>query len=145
MRIPPPPSPLSSKLRHTNTRPGRNTTLPHPDADLSPNASISAEDVDPSRTNHRSFLSIRNRRYRHTLAHGKISDSTPFSESLQRATTSASNGTGADEELSEMHVVMTPDGRISKDMSFEEARASFAAEREEVETKKGLIKRFMGK
>jgi len=40
--------------------PDRNTTLPHPDADTSPNASIEAPDVDLTRTHsRRSFLHSR--------------------------------------------------------------------------------------
>ncbi|KAM5352277.1 hypothetical protein ACJ41O_005000 [Fusarium nematophilum] len=56
----------------------RNTTLPHPDADLSPNACISQEDVSPDRAlsrTRRSFL----RKKRRTLNHGRI---TPTSEAL---------------------------------------------------------------
>ncbi|EOO02607.1 hypothetical protein UCRPA7_1901 [Phaeoacremonium minimum UCRPA7] len=50
----------------------RNTTLPHPDADLSPNASISADDISITRVlsrQRRSFLSSRNKR---TISHGLI-------------------------------------------------------------------------
>ncbi|KAF4981431.1 hypothetical protein FZEAL_2779 [Fusarium zealandicum] len=56
----------------------RNTTLPHPEADLSPDACISQEDVDPRRAlsrTRRSFL----RKKRRTLNHGRI---TPTSEAL---------------------------------------------------------------
>ena len=39
---------------------------------------------------------------------------------------------------------MTPDGRISKDLSVEDARASFAAEHGQyVEKKKSLLKTFL--
>ncbi|KAG5665916.1 hypothetical protein KAF25_010041 [Fusarium avenaceum] len=59
----------------------RNTTLPHPDADLSPNACLTQEDIDPEwslmRTR-RSFL----RKKRRTLNHGRI---TPTSEALYSA------------------------------------------------------------
>lgn len=58
--------------------PVRNTTLPHPDADLSPNACISHEDISPERAlsrSRRSFL----RKKRHTSKHGRIS---PQSEAL---------------------------------------------------------------
>ncbi|KAM0557208.1 hypothetical protein ACHAPJ_005472 [Fusarium lateritium] len=56
----------------------RNTTLPHPDADLSPNACLTQEDIDPDRAlmrTRRSFL----RKKRRTLNHGRI---TPTSEAL---------------------------------------------------------------
>ncbi|KAH7149590.1 hypothetical protein B0J13DRAFT_309575 [Dactylonectria estremocensis] len=56
----------------------RNTTLPHPDADLSPNACISQEDISPERAlsrSRRSFL----RKKRRTVNHGRIS---PQSEAL---------------------------------------------------------------
>jgi hypothetical protein len=59
----------------------RNTTLPHPDADLSPNACLSQEDIDPDRAlmrTRRSFL----RKKRRTLNHGRI---TPASEALYSA------------------------------------------------------------
>ncbi|CAN8106085.1 unnamed protein product [Discula destructiva] len=50
----------------------RNTSLPHPDADLSPNASISSDDIAVSRAisrHRRSFLAGKNRR---TISHGLI-------------------------------------------------------------------------
>lgn len=53
----------------------RNTTLPHPEADLSPNACISQEDVNPDRAlsrTRRSFL----RKKRRTLNHGRINPTT---------------------------------------------------------------------
>ncbi|KAF4447619.1 hypothetical protein F53441_8876 [Fusarium austroafricanum] len=56
----------------------RNTTLPHPDADLSPNACLTQEDIDPERAfirTRRSFLGKKRR----TLNHGRI---TPTSEAL---------------------------------------------------------------
>ncbi|KAL6921689.1 hypothetical protein ACHAPO_007014 [Fusarium lateritium] len=59
----------------------RNTTLPHPDADLSPNACLTQEDIDPDRAlmrTRRSFL----RKKRRTLNHGRI---TPASEALYSA------------------------------------------------------------
>ena len=49
----------------------RNTTLPHPDADLSPNASISADDIAIGRVlsrQRRSFLA----KHRRTVSHGVI-------------------------------------------------------------------------
>ena len=44
-----------------------------------------------------------------------------------------------------MHCVIMPDGRVSNDMSLEEAIASFAAERgdEEESRKRGIIKRIL--
>ncbi|KAB5539465.1 hypothetical protein GE09DRAFT_1226277 [Coniochaeta sp. 2T2.1] len=73
----PPPSP--SKLRPRSRDTGfpssfdgqRNTTLPHPDADLSPNASISADDIAIGRVlsrQRRSFLA----KHRRTVSHGII-------------------------------------------------------------------------
>lgn len=49
-----PPPPKNSKP--AADFPDRNTTLPHPDADTSPNASIEARDVDPARTRARYSL-----------------------------------------------------------------------------------------
>lgn len=144
MRIPPSPFslPPPPSLTHQHTT-GRNTTRPHPEADLSPNATITSADIDASRTTHRSFRKRRSR-YRHTLAHGKIDAASASSSELLRAPTSSSAGTG-DDELDGVSVVMMPDGRISGEKSLEEARASFAADRgEPVEGKRGLFKRMLG-
>lgn len=92
--------------------------------------------MDPTRATRRS-LRARKSRYRHTLAHGKIKPG-ESAESLD-AVASASGG---DEELEEVHVLMTPDGRISKDLSIEEARASFGIKEDEGR-KRGLIKRIL--
>ncbi|KAK1506345.1 hypothetical protein CTAM01_03680 [Colletotrichum tamarilloi] len=54
----------------------RNTTLPHPDANLSPNAVISQEDLAGNRARtRRSFL----QKHRRTISHGRI---TPQMEAL---------------------------------------------------------------
>lgn len=57
----------------------RNTTLPHPDADLSPGACISQDDINPDRVFSRSRRSFLRKKHRHTLQHGKI---TPQSEAI---------------------------------------------------------------
>ncbi|KJZ78271.1 hypothetical protein HIM_02309 [Hirsutella minnesotensis 3608] len=53
---------------------GRNTTLPHPDADLSPNATISHEDVagDKAMLKRRRLFSLSNK-HKKTINHGVIS------------------------------------------------------------------------
>jgi len=81
----------SSPTKSTSTRRGsrdtgfpepfdgdRNTTLPHPDADLSPNACISQEDftMEHIKRTRRSFLS----KHRRTTSHGYI---TPTMEAVQ--------------------------------------------------------------
>ncbi|KAI2779768.1 hypothetical protein F4815DRAFT_170835 [Daldinia loculata] len=51
------------------------TSLRHPDANVSPGACISAEDIDPSKTlhrTHRSFLA----KHKRTIAHGRIGQNT---------------------------------------------------------------------
>ncbi|OHE99150.1 hypothetical protein CORC01_05643 [Colletotrichum orchidophilum] len=54
----------------------RNTTLPHPDANLSPNAVISQEDLSGNRSRtRRSFL----QKHRRTISHGRI---TPQMEAI---------------------------------------------------------------
>lgn len=58
---------------------GRNTTLPHPEADLSPNATISCEDVAADRALKRHRLSFLHKDKK-TLNHGVIS---PQMEALQ--------------------------------------------------------------
>ncbi len=50
----------------------RNTTLPHPDADLSPNATITAEDVPLNHVLHRSRRSFLTGRNKGALTYGKI-------------------------------------------------------------------------
>ncbi|CAM1500655.1 Fc.00g098170.m01.CDS01 [Cosmosporella sp. VM-42] len=80
-------SPTSTKLRREPRDTGfpepfngdRNTTLPHPDADLSPNACICQEDIDPDRALRRHRRSFLRKNNKHTLQHGKI---TPQSEAL---------------------------------------------------------------
>jgi hypothetical protein len=55
----------------THIIPERNTTLPHPDADLSPNASISADDIAIGRVltrQRRSFLA----KHKRTVSYGMI-------------------------------------------------------------------------
>jgi len=49
----------------------RNTTLPHPDADLSPNACISADDVSVNKVLHRSRRSFL-AKHKRTISYGKI-------------------------------------------------------------------------
>ncbi|KAI0164250.1 hypothetical protein GGR52DRAFT_111953 [Hypoxylon sp. FL1284] len=48
------------------------TSLRHPDADVSPGACITAEDIDPSRTLHRTRRSIL-AKHKRMLSHGTIS------------------------------------------------------------------------
>lgn len=50
---------------------GRNTTLPHPDADTSPNACISQDDISISRVESRQRRSFR-AKYKRTISHGLI-------------------------------------------------------------------------
>lgn len=82
---------------------GRNTTLPHPDADTSPNASISQDDISISRVESRQRRSFR-AKHKRTISHGLItpemeqmysdmvavtsdSESSPTREDLQRLPT----------------------------------------------------------
>ncbi|PNY28232.1 Uncharacterized protein TCAP_01831 [Tolypocladium capitatum] len=58
---------------------GRTTTLPHPDADLSPNATISHDDVAVDRALKRHRLSFLNK-HKKTITHGIIN---PQMEALQ--------------------------------------------------------------
>ncbi|KAI8669124.1 hypothetical protein NCS57_00726400 [Fusarium keratoplasticum] len=81
----------------------RNTTLPHPDADLSPNACISQEDIDPNRAltrTRRSFL----RKKRRTLNHGRI---TPTSEALYSVLSLVSTDTGDNASIKQANPSMT--------------------------------------
>lgn len=60
----------------------RNTTLPHPDADLSPNACICQEDVDPARAMRRHRRSFLKKNRKHIIQSGKI---TPQHEAMYSA------------------------------------------------------------
>ncbi|KAK7908164.1 hypothetical protein PG985_015467 [Apiospora marii] len=50
----------------------RTTSMRHPDANTSPGACISAEDIDPAKTLHRSRRSLLLRKHRRTISHGVI-------------------------------------------------------------------------
>ncbi|KAG5926256.1 hypothetical protein E4U42_003496 [Claviceps africana] len=50
----------------------RNTTLPHPDADLSPNASLSSDDVSTPRTIKRDRLAFLKKNNKRTVSHGTL-------------------------------------------------------------------------
>ncbi|TLD30356.1 hypothetical protein PspLS_02613 [Pyricularia sp. CBS 133598] len=50
----------------------RNTTLPHPDAIVSPDACITADDISVSKARTRRSL-LHSQKYKHTLSHGRIS------------------------------------------------------------------------
>ncbi|KAG6131314.1 hypothetical protein E4U38_004012 [Claviceps purpurea] len=56
-----------------------NTTLPHPDADLSPNATLSSDDVSPERVLKRNRLSFLKKNNKRTVSHGTLD---PHSEAL---------------------------------------------------------------
>lgn len=69
--MPPTPLPTPPLSSYSQVSPERNTTLPHPDADLSPNASISADDIAIARVlsrQRRSFLA----KHKRTVSHGMI-------------------------------------------------------------------------
>ncbi|KAK4091488.1 hypothetical protein Purlil1_3918 [Purpureocillium lilacinum] len=72
------PEPFDEHHLHSTAPAGRNTTLPHPDADLSPDATISHEDVSGERALKRHRLSFLNKRKK-TVSHGFIN---PQSEAL---------------------------------------------------------------
>ncbi|OAQ97953.1 hypothetical protein LLEC1_05238 [Akanthomyces lecanii] len=71
----------------------RNTTLPHPDADLSPNACIGQDDVHADlvlRRSHRSFLH-RSKKHKKAISHGVVTSqlsANPSAISLAPTTTS---------------------------------------------------------
>ncbi|KAG5975387.1 hypothetical protein E4U55_007731 [Claviceps digitariae] len=58
----------------------RNTTLPHPDADLSPNATLSSDDVSTERTMKRDRLSFLKKNNKRTVSHGTLD---PLAEALR--------------------------------------------------------------
>ncbi|KAF4487767.1 hypothetical protein FAGAP_11381 [Fusarium agapanthi] len=73
----------------------RNTTLPHPDADLSPNACLTQEDIDPDRALMRTRRSLL-RKKRRTLNHGRI---TPTSEALYSVFSLVQSDVGDNESI----------------------------------------------
>ncbi|KAL7623303.1 hypothetical protein AAE478_006984 [Parahypoxylon ruwenzoriense] len=48
------------------------TSLRHPEANISPGACISAEDIDPSRTLQRTRRSFLAKKHKHTISHGVL-------------------------------------------------------------------------
>jgi hypothetical protein len=75
------PEPLSPGMPYSRnemqklTSADRNTTLPHPDADTSPNATIEAPDVDLARTQSRSSFLHRRHQSKVSFSKGYIKDS----------------------------------------------------------------------
>ncbi|KAI8286197.1 hypothetical protein K4K59_007085 [Colletotrichum sp. SAR11_240] len=92
----------------------RNTTLPHPDANLSPNAVISQDDIDSSKVmarTRRSFL----QKHKRTISHGVI---TPQMAAMYREMgCSDADSTAILEHDIHSNTSQTslPAGRISKD------------------------------
>ncbi|KAH7255923.1 uncharacterized protein BKA55DRAFT_593131 [Fusarium redolens] len=132
----------------------RNTTLPHPDADLSPNACLTQEDIDPDRAlmrTRRSFL----RKKRRTLNHGRI---TPTSEALYSVFSLVQSDVGDNESIRAGNPSMnsfrpsTSSIRLSKDET--DSLASRTTRRDEEDTpptspdvpthrsKKGFMSKF---
>ncbi|TQV99367.1 hypothetical protein V2A60_004846 [Cordyceps javanica] len=73
----------------------RNTTLPHPDADLSPNACIGQDDVHADLVMRRSTLSFlhRSKKHRKTTGHGVIPSQFAATPSVVSLTPSAGSST----------------------------------------------------
>ncbi|TDZ26246.1 hypothetical protein C8034_v010727 [Colletotrichum sidae] len=90
----------------------RNTTLPHPDADLSPNAVISQDDLNSNRAmarTRRSFL----QKHRRTISHGVI---TPQMAAMYSQATDSTAALDHDAPFGASQSSL-PTGRISKDGS----------------------------
>ncbi|POS73002.1 hypothetical protein DHEL01_v208599 [Diaporthe helianthi] len=81
----------------------RNTTLPHPDADTSPNACISQDDVSISRVESRQRRSFR-AKHKRTISHGLI---TPEMEQMYSmvAVTSDSESASTREDLERLPTI----------------------------------------
>jgi hypothetical protein len=91
----------------------RNTTLPHPDADLSPNACISEADINPEKALSRARRSfLKNRKHRHTLQHGKI---TPQQEAMYSMSSLVSSDVGTSDTTPKAAVPSLSSVRVSKD------------------------------
>ncbi|KYK60981.1 hypothetical protein DCS_02121 [Drechmeria coniospora] len=91
---------------------GRHTTLPHPDADLSPNATISHDDIAVDRVLKRHRLAFLNKN-RKTLNHGMIS---PQMEALQSVLSlTFMDKDGAATQLPKLVCPSTSSLRLSRD------------------------------
>ena len=92
--------------------PDRNTTLPHPDADLSPNATISYDDVAVDRALKRHRLSFL-KKHKKTIAYGIIS---PEMEALHSSSSlSGMDMYSTNREPSKLVSASTSSLRLSKD------------------------------
>lgn len=90
----------------------RNTTLPHPDADLSPNACISEADINPDKALSQTRRSFLKKRHRHTLQHGKI---TPQQEAMYSMSSLVSSEVGNTDTTPKAAVSSLSSVRVSKD------------------------------
>ncbi|KAI2605764.1 uncharacterized protein GGS25DRAFT_355806 [Hypoxylon fragiforme] len=75
------------------------TSLRHPDADVSPNACIAAEDIDPSKSLHRarrSFLARHSLSNKHTISHGMLAQTLNRKRSSHSSLVMTSADSGVD-------------------------------------------------
>jgi hypothetical protein len=86
-----------------------NTTLPHPEADTSPNATITAEDISVSKVLVRSRRSLLAKNNRRTLSHGIIT------ASMERLHSNADLDDSADAAAAGLDRQQSLMGRPSKD------------------------------
>ncbi|WYZ41762.1 hypothetical protein EsH8_V_000657 [Colletotrichum jinshuiense] len=93
----------------------RNTTLPHPDANLSPDAVISQDDISSNRVMARTRRSFLHNKHKRTISHGVLTPQMAAlysSETLAEAHESALLDHDAPSNASESSL---PAGRFSKD------------------------------
>lgn len=83
---------------------GRNTTLPHPDADTSPNACISQDDISISRVESRQRRSFR-AKHKRTISHGLITAEMEQTYSDLVAVTSDSESSPTREDLERLPTI----------------------------------------
>merc|ERR1711964_691753 len=108
----------------------RNTTLPHPEADTSPNASIEAPDVDLARTNtRRSFLGRHSSHQKASSFHPKDLEKSGLYDSIEYA-----DGSREERHQCEESGKGSSDGS-SLDGSYEKGGRKFS----DVERKKGIL------
>jgi hypothetical protein len=90
----------------------RSTSLRHPDAVIGPDATISADDIDPTRSLNRTRRSIL-RKHRRTTSHGKITIE------MERQRTASDPAWGSIDDVIDLSSEQVPlqesDGRPSKD------------------------------
>lgn len=87
----------------------RTTTWRHPEANTSPDACISAEDIDPDKALHRHHSRFLHSRYKRTTSHGRI---TSEMEQEYRKSQDALNSVDSAIALEDERIMVVDDGEV---------------------------------